>query len=160
LFWLTEEDGREFATCAASDFRAAMTERDELRAEVERLRAEVGAKKDYAERMDALAEARYTENQTLRAELRAEAALRQILEDPDARILDSHRDDGWEALVRQLLLRDQAHADDRGTGCPGGSRGVAHGHAGAGRGSRLSACRGTRLVSRTRPRQVHRGPAG
>jgi len=25
-------------------------------------------------------------------------ALRQILEDPDATILDSHRDDGWEAL--------------------------------------------------------------
>jgi hypothetical protein len=25
-------------------------------------------------------------------------ALRQILEDPDAKILNSHRDDGWEAL--------------------------------------------------------------
>jgi hypothetical protein len=31
LFWITEEDGREFATCAAASFRAAMTERDELR---------------------------------------------------------------------------------------------------------------------------------
>ena len=39
-----------------------------------------------------------------RDELRAEkerlrAALRQILEDPEARILDSQRDDGWEALA-------------------------------------------------------------
>lgn len=40
-----------------------------------------------------------------RDELRAEvtglqAALRQILDDPDAHILDSHRDDGWEVLGR------------------------------------------------------------
>lgn len=46
-------------------FDAVVRERDELRAEVERLKA----------------------------------ALRQILEDPDAQILDSHRDDGWAALV-------------------------------------------------------------
>ena len=31
---------------------------------------------------------------------RLRAALRQILEDPDAHILDSHRDDGWAALER------------------------------------------------------------
>ena len=30
---------------------------------------------------------------------RLRAALRQILEDPDAKILDSHRDDGWEACI-------------------------------------------------------------
>jgi hypothetical protein len=37
--------------------------------------------------------------QRLQAEKeRLRAALRQILEDPDARILDSHRDDGWAAL--------------------------------------------------------------
>jgi len=29
---------------------------------------------------------------------RLRAALLQILEDPEARILDSHRDDGWTAL--------------------------------------------------------------
>lgn len=29
---------------------------------------------------------------------RLRAALRQILENPDAKILDSHRDDGWIAL--------------------------------------------------------------
>lgn len=29
---------------------------------------------------------------------RLRAALRQILEDPDAQILDSHRDDGWAVL--------------------------------------------------------------
>ena len=29
---------------------------------------------------------------------RLRAALQQILEDPEARILDSHREDGWEAL--------------------------------------------------------------
>jgi hypothetical protein len=31
---------------------------------------------------------------------RLKAALRQILEDPDVRLLDAHRDDGWEALAR------------------------------------------------------------
>jgi hypothetical protein len=36
--------------------------------------------------------------------LRAEAALRQILEDPDAKILDSHRDDGWDALGKANCL--------------------------------------------------------
>lgn len=35
-----------------------------------------------------------------RDELRA--ALRQILEDPDAQILDSHRDDGWTALGKNV----------------------------------------------------------
>jgi ABC-type Zn2+ transport system substrate-binding protein/surface adhesin len=28
--------------------------------------------------------------------------LRQILNDPDAHILDSHRDDGWAALARKV----------------------------------------------------------
>jgi hypothetical protein len=37
---------------------------------------------------------------TLLAEIeRLRAALRQILEDSDAQILDSHRDDGWAALA-------------------------------------------------------------
>jgi hypothetical protein len=39
------------------------------------------------------------ENEVKQPEVeRLRAALLQILEDPDAKILDSHRDDGWEAL--------------------------------------------------------------
>jgi hypothetical protein len=34
---------------------------------------------------------------------RLPVALRQILEDPDAKILDSHREDGWEALGKSVL---------------------------------------------------------
>lgn len=37
----------------------------------------------------------------LRVEIeRLKAVLRDILEDPDVRILDSHRDDGWAALSK------------------------------------------------------------
>ncbi len=56
-----------------------------LEAEVESLRRTMGKwQRDF--------ETEAKENVQLRA------ALRQILEDPDAKILDSHRDDGWEAL--------------------------------------------------------------
>jgi multidrug resistance efflux pump len=60
LFWITEEDGREFATCAAATFRAAMTERDELRAENETWRETV---KQYREEIDR----EHAENERLRA---------------------------------------------------------------------------------------------
>jgi len=62
LFWITEEDGREFATCAAAAFRAAMTERDELRAENKllQLRGDI-----YLEQL----QQKHAENERLRVEL-------------------------------------------------------------------------------------------
>jgi outer membrane murein-binding lipoprotein Lpp len=72
--------GHEFA-----DLMEISNDSYELVAEVERLQAELAALQEHHQ-------ATLTEVERLRV------ALRQILEDPDAMILDSHRDDGWEAL--------------------------------------------------------------
>lgn len=64
-----------------------------LTLEVTELRAELEQANALTRVWKATAEQSSAENERLRA------ALRQILKDPDARILDSHRDEGWEALA-------------------------------------------------------------
>jgi hypothetical protein len=69
---------------------------ERLQAENDGLRAQL-AQKDVAW-LDI-----YVDRERLATELgeeieRLAVALRQILEDPDAKILDSHRDDGWAVL--------------------------------------------------------------
>jgi uncharacterized coiled-coil DUF342 family protein len=65
-----------------------LVEYDQQRKEAERLRAENDGLIEMTTKPGGL----YEEIERLRA------ALRQILEDPDAKLLNSHRDDGWEAL--------------------------------------------------------------
>src|SRR5262245_15102351 len=97
------------------EIQQARTERDELRADldglmqesrssreamdrarfkIDELRAELEQANALTRVWKATAEQSSAENERLRA------ALSQILEDPEARILDSHRDEGWEALTK------------------------------------------------------------
>jgi hypothetical protein len=71
-----------------------MMDRDPRVAEqrIRDLAKQTAYEKARADRLQASADALRVDAERLRA------ALRQILEDPDATILDSHRDDGWEAL--------------------------------------------------------------
>lgn len=84
LEWKLSEANKEIErlTAAVVEIGAAHVA---AQAEAERLKKEV-------EQVELINFRRVEEGERLRA------ALRQILEDLGAKILDSHRDDGWEAL--------------------------------------------------------------
>jgi uncharacterized small protein (DUF1192 family) len=63
-----------------------------LVAEIDRFKAELAEERQWREGLADLSVDQQREIERLKA------VLRDILEDPDVRILDSHRDDGWEAL--------------------------------------------------------------
>lgn len=73
-FWIDTD--AEFATLHADEFRTAMRERDQLRAEVARLEIDRNAAKETANVCHALHEEALTENERLRAQVKdAEAVI-------------------------------------------------------------------------------------
>jgi hypothetical protein len=76
--------------------RSDRDELRELRVEVKRLRAQIRATDAFWLEDHRKLQRRYTEAQSKVERLRS--ALRNILEDNEARILNDHRDDGWAAL--------------------------------------------------------------